>query len=215
MSKAFDKLQPYLDKSMALQTARNLFEWDNQTAAPFEAADNTSKVVGILADEYMKSMVNDDVRKLLKKLQEEKEQEELSETEKAIVKELAKTYEQLESIPPEEYRAFNELAAVSNRKWTKAKKDNRYEDFAPYLKKNTDFRRNRQRGYRLGHAWSDDLAMWHRDDAAGGLALSDDGWDSEMMCYPHAFRIGADVFLLYNGNAFGRHGFGLAQLIQD
>ncbi|MHB8127535.1 MAG: carboxypeptidase M32 [Mobilitalea sp.] len=148
MSKTFEKLQPHLDKSMALQTARNLFEWDDQTTAPFEAAEYTSKVIGILSDEYMKSMVNDDVRKLLKKLTEKKEQEELTETEKAIVKELAKTYEQLESIPPEEYRAFNELTSVSSRKWSKAKKDNQYEDFAPYLKKIIEFKK-KFAGYRI------------------------------------------------------------------
>lgn len=147
MSKTFEKLQPYLDKSMALQTARNLFEWDEQTTAPFEAAEYTSKVLGILSDEYMKSLINDDVRKLIKKLQEDKEQDSLTETEKSIVKELVKTYEQLESIPPEEYRAFNELSSVSNRKWAKAKKDNKYEDFAPYLEKVIEYKK-KFAGYR-------------------------------------------------------------------
>lgn len=147
MSKTFEKLQPYLEKSMALQTARNLFEWDDQTTAPFEAADYTSKVVGILSDEYMKSLINDDVRKLLKKLQDDKEQEELTDTQKSIVKELAKTFEQLESIPPEEYRAYNELAPVTNRKWVKAKKDNKYEDFAPYLEKIIEYKK-KFAGYR-------------------------------------------------------------------
>lgn len=148
MSKTFEKLQPYLDKSMALQTARNLFEWDDQTSAPFEAAEYTSKVIGILSDEYMKSLINDDVRRLLKKLQDKKEQEELTSTEKAIVKELNKTYEELESIPPEEYRAFNELTSVAARKWAKAKKDNRYEDFSPYLKKIIDYKK-KFAGYRV------------------------------------------------------------------
>ena len=141
MSKTFEKLEPLLEKSMAFQTARTLFEWDEQTYAPFEAAEYTSKVVGILSDEYMKSLVNDDVRKLLKKLQEEKEQGELSDKEKAIVKELAKTFEQLESIPPEEYRAFNELTSIANRKWSKAKKDNRYEDYSPYLEKIINYKK--------------------------------------------------------------------------
>ena len=148
MSKTFEKLQPYLDKSMALQTARTLFEWDEQTYAPFEAAEYTSKVIGILSDEYMKSMINDDVRKLLKKLQEEKEQEELTDIEKSIVKELGKTYEQLESIPPKEYREFNELTSISSRKWAKAKKDNRYEDFAPYLEKIINYKK-KFAGYRV------------------------------------------------------------------
>ncbi|MBH1940674.1 carboxypeptidase M32 [Mobilitalea sibirica] len=148
MNKYFEKLQPYLDKAMALQTARNLFEWDDQTLAPFEAADYTSKVVGILSDEYMKSLINDDVRKLLKKLQDEKEQEDLTDTQKAIIKELGKTYEQLESIPPEEYRAFNELASVSSRKWAKAKKDNKFDDFAPYLKQVIEYKK-KFAGYRV------------------------------------------------------------------
>jgi len=141
MSKTFEKLQPYLDKAMALQTARSLFEWDIQTAAPFGAADNTSKVNGILSDEYMKSLINDDVRQLLKQLQTDEEQAELTDKEKAIVKELAKTYEQLESIPPEEFREFNELTSVASRKWSKAKKDNCFADFAPYLKKIIDFKK--------------------------------------------------------------------------
>ena len=148
MSKTFEKLQPLLEKTMAFQTARTLFEWDEQTYAPFEAADYTSKVVGILSDEYMKSIINDDVHKLLKKLQEDKEQEELDDKEKAIVKELAKTYEQLESIPPEEYRAFNELTSIANHKWSKAKKDNRYKDYAPYLEKIINYKK-KFAGYRI------------------------------------------------------------------
>jgi carboxypeptidase Taq len=148
MSKIFDNLQPYLDKSMAFQTARNLFEWDDQTIAPSQGADNTSKVVGILSDEYMKCLINDDVRKLIKKLKGEKEQEELTDKEKAIIKELDKIYEQLESIPPEEYRAYNELTSVSSRAWAKAKKDNNYQHFAPYLKKIIEYQK-KFTGYRV------------------------------------------------------------------
>jgi hypothetical protein len=76
----------------------------------------------------------------------------------------------------------------------------------------TDFRRNHARGYRLGYAYSTDLRQWTRDDAAAGIAVSPDGWDSEMQCYPHVFWCGGTAFLLYNGNAFGRTGFGVAVL---
>ena len=80
------------------------------------------------------------------------------------------------------------------------------------FRESADFRTRKGRGYRLGHAWSNDLANWTRDDGAGGLELSSSGWDSEMMCYPHLFECGGRISLLYNGNAFGRHGFGLATL---
>jgi len=75
-----------------------------------------------------------------------------------------------------------------------------------------DFRNNPNRSYRLGYAWSDDLSNWIRDDEALGLDVSTAGWDSEMMCYPHLFECEGRPCLLYNGNAFGRDGFGLAVL---
>jgi len=79
----------------------------------------------------------------------------------------------------------------------------------------TDFRTNRQRGYRLGYAWSRDVhGPWTRDDAAAGIAVSPEGWDADMLCYPHVFSCDGQVYLLYNGNAFGREGFGVAVLEQ-
>lgn len=76
----------------------------------------------------------------------------------------------------------------------------------------TDFRKNPARGYRLGYAWSADLENWTRADEELGIGFSATGWDSEMMCYPHLFRCDDQVYLLYNGNEFGRHGFGAARL---
>lgn len=75
-----------------------------------------------------------------------------------------------------------------------------------------DFRKQKGRGYRLGYAHSRDGRTWERDDARGGMGLSGEGWDSEMQCYPHLFRLKDGIYLLYNGNAFGRDGFGLARL---
>lgn len=75
-----------------------------------------------------------------------------------------------------------------------------------------DFRANQARSYRIGHASSVDLQHWVRDDSVWNIGLSPDGWDSEMLCYPHLFQLGSQVYLLYNGNGFGRDGFGLARL---
>ena len=75
-----------------------------------------------------------------------------------------------------------------------------------------DFRPTKGRGYRIGHAWSDDLLNWTRDDKNPQLEGSPGEWDSDMQCYPHVFECDGKVFLLYNGNEFGRYGFGLAEL---
>lgn len=78
----------------------------------------------------------------------------------------------------------------------------------------TDFR-NKERGYRLGHAYSDNLKDWIRDDNMLNLYKSDDetDWDSGMLCYPHTFQYSNKIYMLYNGNEFGKYGFGLAELI--
>lgn len=75
-----------------------------------------------------------------------------------------------------------------------------------------DFRSNRERGYRIGHAWSDDLMNWARDDTQMSLDVSEGDWDSDMLCYPHVFACDGRIYMLYNGNEFGRRGFGLAVL---
>lgn len=75
-----------------------------------------------------------------------------------------------------------------------------------------DFRRAPGRGYRIGHAWSEDLKRWNRDDDNPSLEIPAGEWDSDMQCYPHAFELDGKVCLLYNGNEFGRRGFGLAEL---
>lgn len=74
------------------------------------------------------------------------------------------------------------------------------------------FRTDPSRGYRLGHAWSDDLQHWTRDDAALSLPGAPGEWDGAMQCYPNAFTCAGATYLLYNGDAFGRFGFGAARL---
>jgi hypothetical protein len=76
----------------------------------------------------------------------------------------------------------------------------------------TDFRTNSRRSYRLGYAWSRDLRRWTRDDQAAGIDVSPSGWDADMVCYPHVFWCDQQAYMLYNGNAFGRQGFGVAVL---
>lgn len=89
--------------------------------------------------------------------------------------------------------------------------DGRYHMYFCY-RSMVGFRTEKGKGYRLGYAWSDDLVTWTRDDDAGGIQLSQMGWDSEMMCYPNIFESNGTIYLLYNGNNFGRNGFGLARL---
>jgi predicted GH43/DUF377 family glycosyl hydrolase len=72
--------------------------------------------------------------------------------------------------------------------------------------------RYKERGYRIGYAISDDMMNWTRDDTKVGIDISDEGWDSEMISFPHVFELDDSIYMLYLGNQFGRFGFGLARL---
>lgn len=76
------------------------------------------------------------------------------------------------------------------------------------------FRKQSSNAYRIGYAYSNDLINWERNDNRAGIDVSEDGWDSQMQCYPHTFELDGKVYMLYNGNEFGRFGFGLAMLVE-
>jgi sucrose-6-phosphate hydrolase SacC (GH32 family) len=72
--------------------------------------------------------------------------------------------------------------------------------------------RNGNNSYQIGYAYSSDLKTWIRNDSNAGISKSKSGWDSEMMCYPNTFECDGNMYMLYNGNQFGKDGFGIAKL---
>jgi len=68
-------------------------------------------------------------------------------------------------------------------------------------------------GYRLAYAESYDGKVWHRCDDNLSIEKSYDGWDSQMMGYPSFIETKYGSYLFYNGNDYGKFGFGYARLI--
>jgi hypothetical protein len=75
-----------------------------------------------------------------------------------------------------------------------------------------DFRKGND-AYKIGCAYSKDMMNWERRDDKAGITRSEQGWDSEMIAYPAVIKSGHDIYLFYNGNDFGKEGFGFAKLI--
>lgn len=66
--------------------------------------------------------------------------------------------------------------------------------------------------YRIGYAHSDSGDTWDLRLADTGIDVSESGWDSEMIEYPFVFDHKGLRYMLYNGNGYGRTGFGAAVL---
>jgi hypothetical protein len=65
--------------------------------------------------------------------------------------------------------------------------------------------------YRIYSANSVNGLAWQRDSLPM-LDVAASGWDSEMICYGSRLDSLGSGFLLYNGNAYGKDGFGAARL---
>ncbi|MBS4774067.1 MAG: hypothetical protein KHX55_07340 [Proteobacteria bacterium] len=70
-----------------------------------------------------------------------------------------------------------------------------------------------EKPYQLAYAESKDGVHWEPREI--NLPLADSGWDSQMMAYPSFVRANGKGYLFYNGNNYGREGFGLAELIEE
>ena len=89
-------------------------------------------------------------------------------------------------------------------------KDGKYHMFFSYRR--SENYRGKKGGYRIGYAYSENLIDWIRDDSKVGIDISEDGFDNEMVAYPHVFELDGEHYMMYLGNQVGRFGFGLAIL---
>jgi predicted GH43/DUF377 family glycosyl hydrolase len=74
-------------------------------------------------------------------------------------------------------------------------------------------RRRSLAAYRLGYAESKDGVHWVRKDQEMGLDVSPGGFDSDAIMYSAVVTAGRKTYCFYNGNDFGKDGFGVAELI--
>lgn len=73
-----------------------------------------------------------------------------------------------------------------------------------------NYRTDRMNSYRIGYAESKDGLKWERRDGEAGIDVSENGWDSQMIEYPCVYEYKGTRYMFYNGNGFGRTGFGYA-----
>ena len=76
-----------------------------------------------------------------------------------------------------------------------------------------DYRTNKDNSYRIGYAESQDGIKWQRSDEKLDFITNNDAennWDDIMKCYPNVIKFNDKKYMFYNGNGFGKSGFGYA-----
>ena len=73
-----------------------------------------------------------------------------------------------------------------------------------------DYRTNKANSYRIGYAESFDGKVFERKDEKFQFDVAESGWDSIMQTYPNVIKYDNKYWVFYNGNGFGKSGFGYA-----
>jgi len=85
--------------------------------------------------------------------------------------------------------------------------ENKYKAWYPYVSRGLG-------QYRIGYAESDNGFKFERMDldinAQISPSLNSNSWDSLAVTYPFVFELNNNRYMLYNGNGFGKTGFGMA-----
>lgn len=122
--------QEYKDKKNAYDLALNSLYFDMETVAPENGIPYRNRMISILSGDAFDHIANPES---IKKIEELSQKDSLSETEKKEITLLLKELEDLRVLPREVYVDFQKIIADGQNVWRKAKEENDYQIFKPYL----------------------------------------------------------------------------------
>jgi carboxypeptidase Taq len=132
-SAALAALQEIEAKRSALSHAMAIIYFDSATVAPKNTTEGRAHTLGILSGYMYELIASPENTPLLSYLKEH--ESELSAEEKRRAELFRKECEQLSRIPQDEYTDFQILLSKAGDVWEKAKVENDFPAFAPYLEK--------------------------------------------------------------------------------
>lgn len=139
LEKALTKLKELQEKRYALNAAYSALYLDAVTVAPEDTAEGRGIALGILAGEQQKLLSSKKTKKLLEALEDYRN--DLTLEQKKQTELLSREYKRMKVIPAEEYMEYAALTNDAEAVWHKAKEEDNFEMFLPYLEKLVDFNR--------------------------------------------------------------------------
>ena len=139
VQQAKEALKKLEQTQAAYNHALGVLYLDATTAAPSDTWEGRGKTMEVMSQITYDLLVNDENNELLSYL--EAHSDELDAQTKREVEVLRKSYDQIHRVPAEEYVAYSVLINDAEGVWHKAKLEDDFAAFAPYLEKIVDYNR--------------------------------------------------------------------------
>ena len=139
VEQAVAALEKHLQTMAAYNHALGVLYHDGSTAAPKESWQGRSQTMGIMSEITYELSTKPEIGEMLTFL--EANRTELTPIQQRQVEVLRKGFDQMHKIPAEEYVAYSVLVNDAENIWAKAKNENDFAAFAPYLEKIVDYNR--------------------------------------------------------------------------
>ena len=138
MSNALDELKTRLGELQDIRGTQGVLGWDMETNMPPKGAGIRGNQMSTLARMSHEMMTDKRVGELLNTL---KDDQSLSKTDKALVREALRDYEKSVKIPVDLVQEMAKATSEAHHVWINARRDKKFADFVPVLSKIVDLNR--------------------------------------------------------------------------
>ncbi|HVY62418.1 MAG TPA: carboxypeptidase M32 [Planctomycetota bacterium] len=131
MNETYSRLISSYKEIQTLAAVGGLLNWDQETYMPPKGAAARAEMIALTSGVAHDKLVAPEIGDLLGKL--EGDGAGLGEGEKANVREIKRAYEREVKIPAEIVRELARTTSLAQEHWVKARKESRFDEFAPWL----------------------------------------------------------------------------------
>ena len=139
LEQALGAMEKFQQTKAAYDHALGVLSLDASTAAPSDSWEGRGRTMGVMSRITYELETNPEIGEWLAVL--EKHSEELSPIQKRQAEVIRKNFDQTNKIPAEEYIAYSVLLSDAQSVWEKAKNQDDFALFAPYLEKIVEYNR--------------------------------------------------------------------------
>ena len=133
---AITRFRDYLEKIVAFSHFEQLAWYDSVTSMPKGSRESWNRKIALIRAEVFNLSTSDELGNMLEELSAR--EKELDEITAAMVRCVKRDYDRLSRVPAQFSRKKSEAELNAQMEWEKAKNNNDFASFAPYLKENIE-----------------------------------------------------------------------------